>query len=174
MITYKEFRKSICEYDDRTDQYVGDEIKRRKLAKVVVNATDDRRMITGKSNFTMPHHTGSSTIHVYLKKMSPSVVKYNYDLRFDSIKEAHSAAQQAAIAIDMKKKGKKPKNEAQGPCWDGYEMQGMKKKGDKMVPTLWSKAKSLAKSKFDVYPSAYANGWAAKWYKSKGGGWKKA
>ena len=35
-------------------------------------------------------------------------------------------------------------------------------------------AKSLAKSKFDVYPSAYANGWAAKWYKSKGGGWKKA
>ena len=134
MITYKEFRKSICEYDDRTDQYVGDEIKRRKLAKVVVNATDDRRMITGKSNFTMPHHTGSSTIHVYLKKMSPSVVKYNYDLRFDSIKEAHSAAQQAAIAIDMKKKGKKPKNEAQGPCWDGYEMQGMKKKGDKMVP----------------------------------------
>ena len=41
-------------------------------------------------------------------------------------------------------------------------------------PTLWSRAKSLAKSKFDVYPSAYANGWAAKWYKSKGGGWKKA
>jgi len=39
-------------------------------------------------------------------------------------------------------------------------------------PKLWSRAKSLAKSKFDVYPSAYANGWAAKWYKSKGGGWK--
>ena len=32
--------------------------------------------------------------------------------------------------------------------------------------------KALARSKFDVYPSAYANGWAAKWYKSKGGGWK--
>ncbi len=39
-------------------------------------------------------------------------------------------------------------------------------------PSLWSRAKSLARSKFDVYPSAYANGWAAKWYKSKGGGWK--
>lgn len=38
-------------------------------------------------------------------------------------------------------------------------------------PALWSKAKSLAKQKFDVYPSAYANAWAAKWYKSKGGGW---
>jgi hypothetical protein len=39
-------------------------------------------------------------------------------------------------------------------------------------PELWSRAVSLAKSKFDVYPSAYANGWAAKWYKSKGGGWR--
>ena len=41
-------------------------------------------------------------------------------------------------------------------------------------PALWSKIKSQAKSKFDVYPSAYANGWAAKEeYKAKGGGWKK-
>ena len=39
-------------------------------------------------------------------------------------------------------------------------------------PKLWSRAKSLARSKFDVYPSAYANGWAAKWYKSKGGTWR--
>jgi len=41
-------------------------------------------------------------------------------------------------------------------------------------PSLWSKAKSLARQKFDVYPSAYANGWAAKWYKGKGGTWRKA
>ena len=40
-------------------------------------------------------------------------------------------------------------------------------------PSLWSRAKALAKKKFDVYPSAYANGWAAKWYKKRGGGWKK-
>jgi|TARA_R100000479_G_scaffold98542_1_gene48878 hypothetical protein len=39
-------------------------------------------------------------------------------------------------------------------------------------PSLWSRAKSMARSKFDVYPSAYANAWAAKWYKSKGGGWR--
>lgn len=38
---------------------------------------------------------------------------------------------------------------------------------------LWDKAISQAKQKFDVYPSAYANAWAAKWYKSKGGKWKK-
>lgn len=40
-------------------------------------------------------------------------------------------------------------------------------------PAKWSASKSAAKRKFDVYPSAYANGWAAKNYKSKGGGWKK-
>jgi len=39
-------------------------------------------------------------------------------------------------------------------------------------PSLWSRAKSLARSKFDVYPSAYANGWAAKWYKKHGGTWR--
>ena len=40
-------------------------------------------------------------------------------------------------------------------------------------PSKWSASKAAAKKKFDVYPSAYANGWAAKNYKAKGGGWKK-
>jgi hypothetical protein len=51
-----------------------------------------------------------------------------------------------------------------------------KKSSGKNVPTnpsLWSSCKAQAKKKFDVYPSAYANGWAAKQYKAKGGGWKK-
>ena len=39
-------------------------------------------------------------------------------------------------------------------------------------PGKWSASKAAAKSKFDVYPSAYANGWAAKNYKKKGGGWR--
>ena len=40
-------------------------------------------------------------------------------------------------------------------------------------PSKWSYYKSQAKKKFDVYPSAYANAWAAKMYKGAGGGWKK-
>ena len=46
---------------------------------------------------------------------------------------------------------------------------------EKNVPTnpkLWSKFKAQAKAKFDVYPSAYANGWAAKQYKKAGGSWR--
>ena len=37
----------------------------------------------------------------------------------------------------------------------------------------WSACIAQAKQKFDVYPSAYANAWAAKCYKKKGGGWRK-
>ena len=52
------------------------------------------------------------------------------------------------------------------------EVELLDEKSKPTNPSLWSQAKSLARSKFDVYPSAYANGWAAKWYKSKGGGWR--
>jgi hypothetical protein len=76
-------------------------------------------------------------------------------------------------------------------CWDGYTAKGMKKKGNRMVPNCvpeeveqieeknvptspekWARAKAAAKSKFAVYPSAYANGWASKKYKAMGGGWR--
>jgi hypothetical protein len=45
-------------------------------------------------------------------------------------------------------------------------------KNEPTNPELWSRAKSLARQKFDVYPSAYANGFAAKWYKKRGGSWR--
>jgi len=82
-------------------------------------------------------------------------------------------------------------DETNEACWTGYTAKGMKKKGNRMVPNCvpeevepieeknvptspekWARAKSAAKSKFAVYPSAYANGWASKKYKAMGGGWK--
>ena len=51
-------------------------------------------------------------------------------------------------------------------------MEQLDEKNKPTNPELWSRAIAQAKSKFDVYPSAYANGWAAKWYKEKGGEWK--
>ena len=52
------------------------------------------------------------------------------------------------------------------------DIQTLEEKNVPTNPKLWSKYKAMAKSKFDVYPSAYANGWAAKMYKKAGGGWK--
>jgi len=40
-------------------------------------------------------------------------------------------------------------------------------------PKLWASKKAAAKAKFDVYPSAYANGWAVQQYNKAGGTWRK-
>jgi len=52
------------------------------------------------------------------------------------------------------------------------DMEQLDEKNKPTNPELWSRAIAQAKAKFDVYPSAYANGWASKWYKEHGGGWK--
>ena len=39
-------------------------------------------------------------------------------------------------------------------------------------PKLYAQVKAEAKRKFDVYPSAYANGWLVREYKKRGGGYK--
>jgi hypothetical protein len=68
---------------------------------------------------------------------------------------------------DRKGKGGKPKMVS-----NNIGEEYIEEKNVPTNPALWSKMKSRAKAKFDVYPSAYANGWAAKEYKKAGGGWK--
>ena len=55
----------------------------------------------------------------------------------------------------------------------GEAVQKLEEKNCPTDPSKWSYYKSQAKEKFDVYPSAYANGWASKQYGDAGGGWKK-
>ena len=52
------------------------------------------------------------------------------------------------------------------------DMENLNEKNVPTSPEKWAQAKSQANAKFDVYPSAYANCWAAKKYKAMGGGWK--
>jgi len=52
------------------------------------------------------------------------------------------------------------------------DMENLDEKNVPTSPEKWAQAKAQAKAKFDVYPSAYANGWASKKYKEMGGGWK--
>ena len=56
-------------------------------------------------------------------------------------------------------------------------MEEVKLFTEKNVPNdkkKWAASKAAAKRKFKVYPSAYANAWAAKNYKAKGGTWRKS
>ena len=105
------------------------------------------------------------------------------------ISESAAAAIAAATAISKKKSGNydkeglrvKPYKNPDAPNAKSNEQRKKEMKEDteqldeKNVPTSpekWAQAKAQAKAKFDVYPSAYANGWASKKYKEMGGGWK--
>ena len=74
--------------------------------------------------------------------------------------------------------GNKPINVSNRIKKEGNEMRSFKQfvnEGNKPNdPKKWAAAKAAAKAKFDVYPSAYANAWASKKYKSMGGTWRKA
>lgn len=119
-----------------------------------------------------------------------------------STSEIRSAVQRKRRAESTRTRvGNKPINvstdvkKAQGPCWDGYRQDGMKrgksgnlvpncvpvgktkslKKASRNVPTnpsLYARVKAAAKAKFDVYPSAYANAWLVREYKKRGGGYR--
>jgi hypothetical protein len=70
--------------------------------------------------------------------------------------------------------GQKVKNPKQAIAIALSEASRMREGGrvEPQNPKLWNAAKSAAKAKFDVYPSAYANAWASKEYKKKGGTWR--
>ena len=77
MKTFKEYR-----YQQKLDKYVSDEIKKRKLAKFPVNATDDYKMKKGKPDFKFPSPTGEMMIHVFLRPMEgkKGMMAFNYQL----------------------------------------------------------------------------------------------
>jgi hypothetical protein len=55
---------------------------------------------------------------------------------------------------------------------ESIDEEYLEEKNKPTSPEKWAAAKAQAKSKFAVYPSAYANAWASKKYKSMGGGWR--
>ena len=83
MINFKEYLKET-RLDRKLDKYVSDEIKKRKLARHPVNATDDIRMRKGKPTFKFPSPTSSMVIYVWLRPMAKPASKdtkaFNYQL----------------------------------------------------------------------------------------------
>jgi len=65
-----------------------------------------------------------------------------------------------------------PTQEGMDMLWLCEDAQTLMENNKPTKPELWSDSKAKARDKFDVYPSAYANGWAVKWYNEHGGGWK--
>jgi hypothetical protein len=104
-----------------------------------------------------------------LLKMDPneldSIIKNGHDWADDHVSEAKNNMDQVFDFF---------MNETKPDVNNLNEMEEIdESKNCPTDPSKWSASKAAAKKKFDVYPSAYANGWAAKNYKAKGGGWKK-
>ena len=87
----------------------------------------------------------------------------------DKAKGGESKKGQKPVMVKTGAKGLDKKNESL-MSFGKFLREGENKPNN---PALWKKAIAKAKEKFDVYPSAYANAWASKWYKSKGGTWSK-
>lgn len=93
------------------------------------------------------------------------------DVETPKIRYTHSRDKSTDYISPQKKRGHwhKKKKRRVGKANESVQMLEGSKPNN---PKLWAAKKSAAKSKFDVYPSAYANGWAAKQYKAAGGTWR--
>jgi hypothetical protein len=87
----------------------------------------------------------------------------------DKAKGGESKKGQKPVMVKTGAKGLDKKNESL-MSFGKFISEGENKPNN---PALWKKAIAKAKEKFDVYPSAYANAWASKWYKGEGGTWSK-
>mgnify|MGYP003109749438 CR=1 FL=1 len=87
----------------------------------------------------------------------------------DKAKGGESKKGQKPVMVSTGAKGLDKKNES-FMSFGKFISEGENKPNN---PALWKKAIAKAKAKFDVYPSAYANAWASKWYKGEGGTWSK-
>lgn len=66
----------------------------------------------------------------------------------------------------------KSRRQQAASTFESRQKATLKGKNKPNNPSLWSRAIAEAKKKYRVYPSAYANGYASKWYKKNGGTWK--
>ena len=176
----------------------GMDIKKADMGDVIKDFRDsDAPQFKGKS----PEKRRKMAIAAKLQAMGKSMEEnYNSsveenDMALTQLNFIHYAAEEIIMAVkagtDMEEWYQNKLSKLHGEMESLYSyMQGRQRHtgslGDPMseedanleeknVPTSpekWAQAKAQARAKFDVYPSAYANAWAAKKYKAMGGSWK--
>jgi hypothetical protein len=101
------------------------------------------------------------------------ILDYGHDWAQDHIAEAKNNMDQVFDFLMNETKGGDMSSEMDMEDDDMIEEGRKKKKNKPTNPSLWQQSLSWAKQRYEVCPSAYCNGAAAKRYKSKGGKWKK-
>lgn len=166
--------------DPREYDYEGDMVK-SDLRSIIANAQRIIDMVDDEHNFpewcqnkvTLAEDYISTVANYLTAEMSESLKESGGEVVWK--KGDYHIEKYGEDAFGLYMNGKKQKyfqSMADAKNSIKEEVEQIDEENKPTNPDLWARAKSLAKQKFDVYPSAYANGWAAKWYKSKGGGWR--
>jgi hypothetical protein len=141
-----------------------DERKLFNLVEMWIESRDDRRYGSGSQ---ADINDITKSIAKFLKQKG-KVVKESVNEQPVAV---HNRTQDGNIVTVLRESDL---NEEETKLYEfGKKVSRLMEKNCPTNPSKWSSYKSQAKQKFDVYPSAYANGWAAKKYKAAGGGWKK-
>jgi hypothetical protein len=140
-------------------QWIEDELDDLGLLETVVEAFDDHKEDLAKElyyngSFKEEIQSKFKTWEDYMASEEFEEDAARLMSKFESVAHVDETVIHEALDEAKKKKGKK--------------------KPAPTSPDKWSRAKAKARSKFDVYPSAYANAYAAKEYKKMGGGWRMA
>jgi hypothetical protein len=159
---YDAARKSMA----KSDKTFSKSWKRRdNMAKAVDRLT--------KEEIEQIDEISKETMGSYIKKASKDIENKKQTQSFDRQMAMRYYGPRGAEQRQQKKIDKR--HSGISTAVDRLTKEEIEQIDEKNVPTSpekWAQAKSQAKAKFDVYPSAYANGWAAKKYKEMGGGWK--
>jgi hypothetical protein len=102
-----------------------------------------------------------------------SILENGHDWAQDHIAESKNNMDQVFDFLMNESKQEKMEPSIINNDKDIIMMESKTKKNKPTNPTLWKQSLDWAKQRYDVCPSAYCNGAAAKRYKSKGGKWKK-
>lgn len=106
-----------------------------------------------------------------LKRYNKIVEKYDgFDLEYNPESNDGDATSKELLKSSKNKLDEMLESKMKGGYMSKYKSGG----NTPTNPSLYSRVKSEAKSKFDTWPSAYGSAWLVKTYKSRGGGYKKA
>jgi len=157
----------------QSEKHASQSIRYQDLAKKAKKIKEDVEQIDELSKKTLGNYIKSATHDVAAK--GAATRQFAIDSSRQSGEQDYDAARKSMAKSDktFSKSWKRRDNMAKAV--DRLTKEEIEQIDEKNVPTSpekWAQAKSQAKAKFDVYPSAYANGWAAKKYKEMGGGWK--
>lgn len=157
--------KKFFEFIENTDSFINSKLS--ELEELVNSFTEGKDLM-----YHWENKNDEAVIITY--QIDENFIKYEYDIDDETITKTINDEIEFSESVDSLEEGFDVIEKDIQTSLDISENYSIiLEKNIPTNPELWSDCKAWAKSKYDVWPSAYACGAAAKRYKSKGGKWKK-